>query len=384
MATEIHGYCDPRFAPLEDAFRANFDEGLELGASLAVTLHGKPVVDLWAGCADRKGTVPWRRDTIALIYSTTKIAPVLMTLMLVDRGQLELDSPIARYWPAFAQGGKEHVTIRDALTHQAGVPGFAEPLPFEAMRNWKLVTERIAAERHWFEGERTFFYHPITYGFILGELIRIVSGVQPSVFFRQHVAGPLGADFQIGLKNDADQARAAELQYPLDEEEDDPDSLVGRAFASFGTGRWDTWHQRLADIPASNGYGNGRSIARIGAIFACRGELEGIRFLSAELVDEARKEQLFAPDSPLGPVSLGLGFGLHSEAFPAPTPSCFHWGGYGGSFVVMDVETGVSCGYAMNRLTTETSPISGPRHERLWPALGEVMRLLPQPVQRRG
>jgi len=377
MAIEIHGHGDPRFARLEKAFRANFDEGMELGASLAVTLHGKTVVDLWAGCADRKGKVPWQRDTIVLIFSSTKLAPILMTLMLVDRGLLELDAPISRYWPAFAQGRKQHVTVRDALTHQAGVPGFAEPLPFEAMRDWKLITDRIAAEPHWFDGERTYCYHPITYGFILGELIRIVSGQRPCEFFRREVAVPLQADIQIGLRHRADVERAAKLLFPQEEAVDEPNPLYVRVMESFGEGRWDTWEHMTADIPASGGYANARSIARIGAIFACRGQLDGIRFLSAELVDEARKEQVFAPDTPLGPIHLGLGFGLHDDAYPAPTPSSFHWGGYGGSFIIMDVETGVSCAYAMNKLTTESSPISGPRQERLWPALGDDLRALP-------
>jgi len=267
------------------------------------------------------------------------------------------------------------VTVRDALTHQAGVPGFDEPLPFAAMRNWKLVTN--AEEPHWFDGERTYCYHAITFGFILGELIRVVSGQRPSEFFRREVAEPLGADFQIGLRHRADAARAAKLLYPPEEYADETDPLAVRIMDSFGEGRWDTWEHMAADIPASNGYANARSIARIGAIFACRGELDGIRFLSAELVDEARKEQVFAPQTPLGPLRLGLGFGLHGDAYPAPTPSCFHWGGYGGSFVIMDVETGVSCAYAMNKLTTESSPVSGPRQERLWPALGDDLRDLP-------
>ncbi len=375
MATEIHGHCDPRFARLEAAFRANFDEGLELGASLAVTLHGKPVVDLWAGHADLNRKLPWDRDTIVLVFSSTKLAPILMTLMLIDRGLLELDAPIARYWPAFAQGGKQHVTVRDALTHQAGVPGLAEALPFEAMRDWQLVTKRIAAEPHWFDGERVLCYHLITVGFILGELIRIVTGLSPSDFFRLEVAEPLRADFQIGLRSRADEVRVARLAAADQDLSFEPGSLTDRTRSSFGVGGW--WQHRAADIPAVNGYTNARALARVGSIFACRGELDGRRFLSAALVDEARKEQVFAQEDTFGPLRLGLGFGLHCQTFPAPTPSCFHWGGYGGSLFAMDVDTGVSCGYAANKLMVDDE-VLGPRSLRLWEALGTDMNDLPR------
>ncbi len=381
MATEIHGHCDSRFAPLEEAFRANFDEGLELGASLAATLHGEPVVDLWAGCADPKNKVPWQRDTIVLAYSNTKLAATLMTLMLVDRGLLELDTPIARYWPAFAQGGKQHVSVRDALTHQAGVPGFTEPLPFEALRDWPLIIERIAAEPHWFDGERTFCYHAYTFGFILGELIRITTGLRPSEFFRKEVEEPLGADFQIGLRDRADLPRVAKLRFPERELPFEDGSLNARVMASFGPGRPDVWEHMVADIPAANGYGNARGITWVASVFACRGELEGKRFLSSAMVDEARKAQLFQLDSPFGPIRFGLGFGLHCEGYPAPTETSFHWGGYGGSFFVIDVEPGVSCAYVMNNLEVHDDILYDPRQERLWAALGNILRSLPRSTE---
>ncbi|MBV9540980.1 MAG: beta-lactamase family protein, partial [Alphaproteobacteria bacterium] len=149
MTTAIHGFCEPRFERIRDAFKANFDEGLELGASLGVTHQGRTVVDLWAGWADPAKTRPWSEHTIVHVASTTKVATTIVALTLVDRGAIELDAPVARYWPEFAQGGKAHVTIRDAFTHQAGVPGIAEPVTFEQLCDWDYITGRVAAEPHW-------------------------------------------------------------------------------------------------------------------------------------------------------------------------------------------------------------------------------------------
>jgi len=154
MTTEIHGFCDPRFQPLKDVFRANFEDGLELGASLAVTHMGRPVVDLWAGWVDRKRTRPWEKDTIVCVFSTTKIMAIIETLMVLDRGLIELDAPVAHYWPEFAQGGKGAVTVRDAFTHQAGVPGFQHPAPFDVLLDWEAVrpARRRAALVRWRAG----------------------------------------------------------------------------------------------------------------------------------------------------------------------------------------------------------------------------------------
>jgi CubicO group peptidase (beta-lactamase class C family) len=157
MPIDIQGVCDERFLPLQDAFRENFEKGYEIGASLAVTRHGRPVVDLWAGHIDKQRTRPWEKDTIAPVASTTKIALTLSFLMLVDRGLVDLDATIAKYWSEFAAGGKAHVTVREALTHSAGVPGFDPPVPLEAMLDWDRITAHIAAETHWFDGRRVVF-----------------------------------------------------------------------------------------------------------------------------------------------------------------------------------------------------------------------------------
>jgi CubicO group peptidase (beta-lactamase class C family) len=375
VGVEIQGFCEPRFAPLADAFRANFDDGLELGASLAVSLHGKPVVDLWAGLADPKRTIPWREDTIVRVYSTTKVAAILMTLMCVDRRLLALDAPIARYWPEFAQGHKGEVTVRDALTHRAGVPGFDEPLAWERLADWQTVTARLAAEPHWFGGERRVCYHAFTQGFVLGELIRRVTGRMPSHFFRDEIARPARIDFRIGLDSRADDARIASERRAGPDLRYAPGSIGARVWASVAPGEW-TGAVRDADVPSLNGYGNARSVARLGAILAGRGTLDDIRFLGPTTVDEARSEQLDEEDPLLGRIRMGLGFGLDTPQLPATSPTSFHWGGYGGSFVTMDVETGLSAAYAMNLQIVSIE--LDPRQARLWRTLGSVMQDLPR------
>ena len=373
MTIEIGGFCEPRFQPLEAAFRANFADGLELGASLAVTHRGKTVVDLWAGWTDLEETRPWREDTIVKVTSTTKIPLILAVLMLVDRGLIELDAPMARYWPEFAQGGKAEVTVRDAMTHQAGVPGFDPPVAFEALEDWDAITARLAAEPHWFDGQRRIVYHPMTYGFVLGELIRRVDGRRPARFVAEEITGKAGADFQIGLGAKADLSRLAQVRPPAEMPPEPPaGSVVARVRHSVGPGDQTRWERLSADIPAGNGYANGRSIARVCAILAMGGELDGQRYLSRHLVEEAAREQVFGECPYLGPLRLGLGFGLHSSIWPAPSPTCFHWGGYGGSWGLMDMKTGVSLGYAPNNFLVDLEEVS-PRLKRFSDALAALL-----------
>ena len=336
MTIEICGYCDERFQPLREAFVANFDAGLELGASLALTHQGKPVVDLWAGWADPEQTRPWEEDTIVSVTSTTKIMTIICLLMVVDRGLIELDAPVARYWPEFAQGGKQAVTVRDALTHQAGVPAYDPVLTFEDLRDWDKVTANIAAQVHRFGGKKQVCYHLATFGFILGELIRRVDGRRPARFFREEIAEKIGADFSIGLGAKGDLKRVAEVRYADERLPPPEDPLMVYLLASFLFAPDQSWESRSLEQPSGNGFGNGRSIARVCAILAMDGQLDGERYLSKSMVDEAAREQVFAEDPYMGWVSYGLGFGLHSAMFRAATPTSFHWGGYGGSWGLMD------------------------------------------------
>jgi CubicO group peptidase (beta-lactamase class C family) len=309
------------------------------------------VVDLWAGWRDVGKTQPWQSDTIVRVFSTTKIMAIMSLLMVIDRGLIELDEPVARYWPEFAAGGKDKVTVRDAMTHQSGVPGLDPPVAYEVFRDWLRGTARIAAEPHWFDGRKVFCYHHVTYGHLLGELIRRVDGRRPAQFFREEIAEKIGADFQIGLSSKSDLSRVAELKWAANPAPFPPGSLADRSANSvLPPADPLSWEARSAEGFSGNGYANGRSIAQVCSIMALGGTVGGRRYLSREMIEEASKEQVYAEDAGFGWIRMGLGLGLHSNYFPAPTTTCFHWGGYGGSWACMDPKIGVSLGYACNNL----------------------------------
>jgi CubicO group peptidase (beta-lactamase class C family) len=355
MSVEIHGFCEERFAAVRDAFLQNFNAGLEVGASVAVTWRGETVVDLWAGDSDAETGRPWEKDSLVFVASTTKIPLILCTLMVIDRGLLDLDTPVAHYWPEFAQGGKGHVTIRDALTHQAGVPNWAPPPPPEFLHDWPALVARLAAEPHWFEGKRRVVYHGLTYGPLLGELIRRVDGRGPRRFYIEEVQTRCGADFHMGLVEQADLGRVAKIKQPPSSPPratpPPPDDLLVRMTGPPFAGPppdFQSWDFLSAEYPAGIGLANGRSIARVCAILAGGGEFDGVRYLSRAMVEEASREQARDRCPYLGKISMGLGFGLWSDAFQAVAPTTFHWGGAGGSWGAMDTAASFSLGYAPN------------------------------------
>ncbi|MBV9043485.1 MAG: beta-lactamase family protein [Alphaproteobacteria bacterium] len=377
MTAAIHGFCDPRFERMREAFAANFESGLEIGASLALTHRGKTVVDLWAGWADPARTRRWEENTVVSVASTTKVATAMVALTLVDRGLIELDAPIARYWPEFAQGGKERVTIRDAFTHQAGVPGFSEPVNYEQYCDWDYITGRIAAEPHWFGGERRVVYHSGTYGFPLGEVVRRVDGRKPSQFFRDEIATPLGIDFQIALIDRADMARLAKINPPLPPP---PDAvplppLAARILASIKPGGdGASWEARSSELPSGGGVTNGRAIAKLTSLMAMRGTAQGRIFFSEAIVREAAADQAHGVCPLMGEMTLGLGFGKSSALFKYPSETTYGWGGLGGSWALMDPRTGCSLGYAPNNWESYSKRSEDVRVTRIGEAFGEVLK----------
>src|SRR5262245_14142719 len=207
------GFCAPQFEPVRDAFVANFTAGNEVGASVCVTQNGVPVVDLWGGEAV-KGGAPWQRDTIVNVYSTTKTMAAISVLVLADRGAVDLDAPVARYWPEFAQNGKEGVLVRHVMSHSAGLSGFDPALRGpEALYDWDGIVRGLAAQKPWWTPGDGSGYHALTQGFLQGEIVRRVTGKSIGKFFREEIAGPLGADFHIGLPAEHD-SRVAELVAP--------------------------------------------------------------------------------------------------------------------------------------------------------------------------
>ncbi len=365
-APTIHGHCTPRFAAVQDAFAANFAAGREVGASFAATLDGEFVVDLWAGHMDGERSRAWDRDTIVNVFSTTKAMTAVCAHVLVDRGALDLDAPVARYWPEFAQAGKEKITTRHLLNHTAGLAAIRQRLPTEAFYDWPRMVEVLAAEAPEWEPGSANGYHAVTYGHLVGEVVRRISGRTLGAFFRDEVAAPLGADFHIGLPA-AEHHRIADVVAPTKEENAaagpsaavDPASLFGRVIgnpplrAEFANrAEW-----RQAEIPAVNGHGNARSVARVMAALACGGTLDGVRLLGERTLAGAIEEQRYAKDLVLGfTMRWGLGFMLTSQHLPlGPNPRTFGHGGWGGSLGIADCDARVSWAYVMNKMSPGTT-----------------------------
>ena len=355
----IEGTCDGRFRRVREAFTENFTDRGELGATVALTIDGRPVVDLWGGHADAARTRPWERDTIVHVFSTTKGMTALCANVLADRGLLDVEAPVARYWPEFAQAGKAGVRVHDLLTHRAGLAALREPLPPTAIYDWGAMTAALAAETPWWEPGTQLGYHVLTFGWLVGEVVRRVSGRSLGTFLRDEVAGPLGVDFHIGLDARED-ARTAECIMTLPTNPDDlllqalrePESLRARAFLNppFAPESINTRAWRAAEIPAVNGHTNARAVARIYGALACGGEVDGARVLGREGLARATAERCRAIDLVTGvPVRLGLGLALSLPEWPlGPGPRAFGHPGAGGSVGLADPDARLGFGYTPN------------------------------------
>ena len=355
---DIHGRCDQRFRPLSDQLRVNFERHRELGAGVAVTIDGEPVVDIWAGWADAAQTRPWQPDTLVDVFSVGKPMAVLCLLQLMEQGLIELDAPVARYWPEFAAAGKERVSVRMLLGHRAGLPAIRRELPPGAMYDWELMCAELAAQEPWWEPDTAHGYHTNTYGFLVGELVRRAGGERIGSRFRRAVAEPLGADFQFGLDASED-ARVAEFLMP----DRPPDSLTDRGVqlmirrAYFnppgisGIGTVNSREWRAAEMPSSNGHATAGAVARIYSALALGGAIDGVRILAPETLAEATREVSYGPDRVLSrPSRFGLGFQLTMPARPlGPNRGAFGHFGAGGSLAFADPEARLAFAYTPNQ-----------------------------------
>ena len=355
---EIQGRCDARFQPVRDLFANNIASGEDVGASFAATIDGEMVVDIWGGHLDTSRTTPWQEDTIVNVYSSTKTMSFLCALVLADRGLLDFEVPVARYWPEFAQNGKADVLVWHFLAHAAGLSGLDEVVRVEDLYNWELITSLLAAQAPWWTPGTASGYHAITQGFLIGELVRRLTGKSLGRFFREEIAQPLDADFHIGVPepefhrigNLIPPDTRANTAAPADDR-----SIAMRTFASppalnpetSATRGW-----RLAEIPAANGHGNARAIARLQTPLACGGAAFGVRLMSEATARSALTERIAGKDLVLGvPIRFGLGFGLNSEMVPmTPNPNSGYWGGWGGSAVVIDQDARISISFVMNKM----------------------------------
>ena len=363
-APHLEGHCDPRFGAVREAFAENFRARGELGAAVTVTLDGETVVDLWGGWADAARTRPWERETLVNVWSTSKGPTALCAHILADRGLLDLDAPVAAYWPEFAAGGKESVLVRHLLSHRAGLAGLREPHTPAQLYDWELTVNRLAEQEPWWEPGSRSGYHALTYGFLVGEVVRRVSGLLPGAFLEREVTGPLGIDFTIGLpEKEAD--RAAELVHPPAAETSEqaavfaqlaPVALAALANPLVGAAEANTPEWRAAEIPAANGHATARAVAALYGVFAGRGTYGGREVLSPEAAERVREGQGGCRDLVLGAgfeheTEVGLGLWLSgSNGSYGPNPRAFGHDGFGGSCGLADPEAGVSLGYVMNRM----------------------------------
>ncbi|HUF98592.1 MAG TPA: serine hydrolase domain-containing protein [Ilumatobacter sp.] len=353
----IDGTCHDDFAAVRAAFEANFANGDDVGASVACTVDGELVVDLWGGTATFDDGVAgdWQSDTIINVWSTTKTMAALCCLMLADRGQLDLYEPIATYWPEFAANGKDTIATRHVLSHTAGLSGWESPIDMADLTDHDKVVDLLAAQAPWWEPGSASGYHAISQGYLLGEIIKRVDGRTLGTFFADEVAGPLGADFHIGTSAEHDR-RVAHVIPPgplAIESIPDPDTVVFRTFANpmLDAAFSSTQEWRRAEIPAAGGHGNARSVALCHAPTACGGTANGVTLLSEEGVARIFDEQIEGQDLVLPHVVRhGMGYGLPGEAAPFPSPRTAYWGGWGGSLAVIDVDTKMSFSYVMNRM----------------------------------
>ncbi|MFI1738664.1 serine hydrolase domain-containing protein [Streptomyces sioyaensis] len=368
--TTINGEVAARFEPVREAFAANFDRHGDIGAAVCVYHHGQPVVDLWGGIADPDTGRPWQRDTLQLVYSATKGATATAAHLLAQRGVLELDAPVAKYWPEFAANGKAEIPVRWLLSHQAGLVALDQPVPLAEALAWQPMADALAAQRPLWTPGTAHGYHGRTWGWLVGEVIRRVSGRTPGRFFADEIAAPLGLDFFIGLpacerdrvsqmvhqQPEVDLTAVPAESIPEELREQvaawrDPNSFSNRAYqvTEPATIDFNSPEVQAAELPASNGISTARSLARMYA--SVIGEVDGVRLLTPETLASATREQASGTDEVLvAPSRFSSGYMLPTETNPMIGPNSFGHTGRGGSLGFADPEHGIAFGYAMNHI----------------------------------
>lgn len=356
---DIQGNGASRFDGLVDILAAHLDNGDDLGASLSMTIEGETVLDVWGGWSDEERTVPWGEHTITNVWSTTKTMTSLAALVCAERGLIDLDAPVATYWPEFAANGKDGVLVRHLMSHTSGVSAWAQPVEVDDIFDWEKSTSMLAAQAPWWEPGTTSGYHALNQGHLVGEVIRRVTGRSLKDFFAAEIAAPLGADFSIGARPE-DDARISPVipppPLPIDFAALDPDSVMIKTFTGpapdASIANTEAW--RRADIGAANGHGNARSVARAQAVVANGGTLDGVSLLSPATIERIFEEQSNGVDLVLGmPVRFGIGYALPEPSFPfVPEGRICWWGGWGGSVIVVDVDRRMTLAYMMNKMAS--------------------------------
>ena len=378
----ISGYCEDNFIEARDIFEKSISSGFELGGSIAVEVQGKKVIDLWGGYLDHTQSKAWEENTLVNVFSTTKGIAAICLLQLIEKGLLDIEKPVCEYWPEFSVNGKENIPVKYLFCHKAGLCGVREPLESGAFSNWDLITAELAKQEPLWEPGTAHGYHAITYGHLVGELLRRIDGRTIGQYFKEEIAEPLNLDFWIGLPDsefdrvsDIYPSKPGPLQYlfPLLTklprfmlpgrakfllDFGDTSKPVGAAFNNppISSNRGmeaNTKQWRNAEIPAANGHGTARSIAKLYGILANGGSRDGIHVLSPETIEKGRQTQSDGKDLVLGGMRtrFGLGFMLGTENVSmGPNPNAFGHGGAGGSLGFSDPDNNISLGFVMNQM----------------------------------
>jgi len=392
---DLEGTCDPRFERVRDALAANIDSGKEVGASLFVNIDGQDVIDIWGGWRDREHSAPWTGDTIVNVFSGSKTVTSLAVLMLVDRGQLDLYAPVADYWPEFAQNGKEKAQVRHLISHTVGLPAWEPPFSLADAMDIETSTARLAAQAPWWEPGTRGSYHASSFGHLNAELVRRVTGKTLSAFIAEEIAGPLEADFYLGLA-DAMFGRVATV-YPADEERpaspgskpadpNDPLAVEREISArtrlgSFSGQRRDplvlfnSAEWRRTEFGGSSGHANAKGLGRIMSALSLDGVSRGIRLLTPDTIDMIFREQFHGIDSYyMKPIRWGIGYALapleQKERGPLPflrpgRRTCY-WYGTGGSLSIADVERRITFTYTMNQCQSGRNSLNGSYYDAFY------------------
>ena len=378
----VSGYCEDNFHEARNIFEKSISSGFELGGSIAVEVQGEKVIDLWGGHLDHSKSKAWEENTLVNVFSTTKGIAAICLLQLIEKGLLDIEKPVCEYWPEFSVNGKENIPVKYLFCHKAGLCGVREPLESGAFSNWDLITSELAKQEPLWEPGTAHGYHAITYGHLVGELLRRIDGRTIGQYFKEEIAEPLNLDFWIGLPDsefdrvsDIYPSKPGPLQYlfPLLTklprfvlpgrakfllDFGDTSKPVGAAFNNppISSNRGmeaNTKQWRNAEIPAANGHGTARSIAKLYGILANGGSRDGIHVLSPETIEKARQTQSDGRDLVLGGMRtrFGLGFMLGTENVSmGPNPNAFGHGGAGGSLGFSDPDNNISLGFVMNQM----------------------------------
>jgi len=355
--SDIRGLCPDKFAAVRDTFQANFDEGAEQGARFALAIDGQIVVDLMGGTRDRAREQPFDETTLTPVFSTTKAMASLMIARLVDQKKLRWDQRVTDLWPEFGHAGKAEVTVEQVLSHQEGLSGLAGPMEPADWFDWDLICRRLAEMAPLWPPGSASGYHPVTFGYIIGEIFRRVDGRTLGTALREDIAAPLDLDLWIGLP-DSEHARCADMRRPpampnLGEMTEPKRLAFMTPWASPGGRSGADW--RRAEIPSANGHATAPGLARMMAILACDGELDGKRLLSPGLSAQAVKRRIVGDDLVM-PYHMAWGAGfIRNEGLGlyGPGEESFGHSGWGGSCAFADPKRRISGAYVMNRQSAE-------------------------------